>query len=114
LEFIAQVAVLTGAVEGRERPTETGAILARLKPDFAAPAIREELSRARVLYEVLTQVIRLCLTGPLDPKDIPPGLLEILLRAADLPDLSVLEAELTDTARAVAKDFDSLLGTKRK
>jgi glutamate-ammonia-ligase adenylyltransferase len=85
-----------------------------LKPDFAPPSIREELSRARSLYEALTQVIRLCLKGPLDPKDIPPGLLEILLRATDLPDILVLEAELKDTARAVAQDFDRLLRAKGK
>ncbi|TAN02511.1 MAG: bifunctional [glutamine synthetase] adenylyltransferase/[glutamine synthetase]-adenylyl-L-tyrosine phosphorylase, partial [Rhizobiaceae bacterium] len=117
LEFIAQVAVLTGAVEGGERPTETAAILSRLAPVFAAPAVREELSRAKALYESVTQIIRLCLTGPLDPKDIPPGLLEIMLRATDLSSLSALGAELKDTARAVAKDFDSLLrgrGSTRK
>ncbi|HVW55386.1 MAG TPA: bifunctional [glutamine synthetase] adenylyltransferase/[glutamine synthetase]-adenylyl-L-tyrosine phosphorylase [Rhizobiaceae bacterium] len=114
LEFIAQAAVLTGNVDGPERSTETATILSRLKPDFAPPSIREELSRARSLYEALTQVIRLCLKGPLDPKDIPPGLLEILLRATDLPDILVLEAELKDTARAIAQDFDRLLGTKGK
>ena len=114
LEFIAQVAVLTGAVEGNERSTETGTILSRLKPGFAAPAVREELSRAKTFYDALTQIIRLCLTGPLDPKDIPPGLLEILLRATDSPDLSVLEAEMKETALAVEKDFDRLLRAKGK
>jgi [glutamine synthetase] adenylyltransferase / [glutamine synthetase]-adenylyl-L-tyrosine phosphorylase len=109
LEFIAQVAALSGALEGRTRPTDTGEALAALSPAFADAQVREELTEAHRLYIVLTQIVRLCLTGPLDPDDVPPGLADILMRRVDLPDFGVLEAHLKDTAKRVRGHFDRLL-----
>ncbi|WP_309084154.1 bifunctional [glutamine synthetase] adenylyltransferase/[glutamine synthetase]-adenylyl-L-tyrosine phosphorylase [Chelativorans sp.] len=109
LEFIAQVASLSGQCLADPRPTGTGEILAALAPDFADAQMREELVEAHRLYMMLTQIVRLCLTGPLDPQDVPPGLADILLRSVDLPDLTVLEAHLADTARRVRGHFDRLL-----
>jgi glutamate-ammonia-ligase adenylyltransferase len=112
LEFIAQVAMLSGKVTGAERPTATAETLSRLAPDFAGPQIVQELFRSHSLYSTLTQIIRLCLTGPLDPDDIPPGLVDLLLRDTDLPELGVLEAHVKETSRQVRKDFDLLLRGK--
>jgi glutamate-ammonia-ligase adenylyltransferase len=112
LEFIAQVAMLCGKVTGAERPTGTAETLSRLAPDFAGPQIVQELFRSHSLYSTLTQIIRLCLTGPLDPDDIPPGLVDLLLRDTDLPELGVLEAHVKETSRQVRKDFDLLLRGK--
>jgi glutamate-ammonia-ligase adenylyltransferase len=112
LEFIAQVAMLCGKVTGAERPTATAETLSRLAPDFAGPQIVQELFRSHSLYSTLTQIIRLCLTGPLDPDDIPPGLVDLLLRDTDLPELGVLEAHVKETSRQVRKDFDLLLRGK--
>src|SRR5690606_22013242 len=61
LEFIAQVASLTGHVEAKRRLTATADTLAHLAPDFAAPQVRQELGDALALYATLTQIIRLCL-----------------------------------------------------
>ncbi|MDR7031742.1 bifunctional [glutamine synthetase] adenylyltransferase/[glutamine synthetase]-adenylyl-L-tyrosine phosphorylase [Mesorhizobium sp. BE184] len=113
LEFIAQVAVLTGQVDGEIRTTGTGEILSRLDPKFADPGIRDELSAAYSLYLTLTQIIRLCLTGSFQKDDVPPGLADLLLAATDLPDMKVLEAHLKETSRKVRKDFDLLLRRKR-
>ena len=110
LEFIAQCAVLTGGVEVQAgRVTGTAEILARLAPDFADAQTRQELCDADALYSALTQIIRLCLTGPFDRKDVPPGLADLLLRATDLPDIGVLEAHVKETAQRVRKHFDRLL-----
>ncbi len=114
LEFIAQCAVLTGGVEVQAgRVTGTAEILARLAPDFADAQTRQELCDADALYSALTQIIRLCLTGPLDRKDVPPGLADLLLRATDLPDIGVLEAHVKETARRVRRHFDRLLRAGR-
>ncbi len=113
LEFIAQVAVLTGQVEGELHRTGTGEILSRLDPKFADLGIRERLSAAYSLYLTLTQIIRLCLTGSFQRDDVPPGLADLLLAATDLPDMKVLEAHLKETSRKVRKDFDLLLRRKR-
>ncbi|CAN7430653.1 bifunctional [glutamine synthetase] adenylyltransferase/[glutamine synthetase]-adenylyl-L-tyrosine phosphorylase [Mesorhizobium sp. LjNodule214] len=109
LEFIAQVAVISGHVEAGRRVTATAEILARLAPDFAGADIRQELCDAYQLYLALTQMIRLCLTGVFERDDVPPGLSDLLLAVTDLPDFGVLEAHLKETSRKVRKDFDLLL-----
>ena len=113
LEFIAQVAVLTGQVQGEGRVTGTSATLARLSPGFADGQTRQDLTNAWALYLALTQMIRLCLTGPFEKDDSPPGLIDLLLAATDLPDIKVLEAHLKETATTVRGHFKRLLGEKR-
>ena len=113
LEFIAQFAVLTGQVAGNHRATGTADVLSRLKPNFADAQTRQELADAYSLYLALTQIIRLCLTGPFDRQDVPPGLSDLLLGVTDLPELRVLEAHLKETAQRVREHFDLLLRTKR-
>ncbi len=114
LEFIAQVAVITGKIEGGDRTTTTADVLSRLAPDFADAGTRAELGAAWSLYLALTQMIRLCLTGAFDRKDVPPGLADLLLAQTDLPDFGVLEAHLKETSRTIREDFDRLLrGRKR-
>jgi glutamate-ammonia-ligase adenylyltransferase len=113
LEFIAQVAVLTGKVVSEKRVTETSSVLAALSPEFASHSVRDELVAAHALYQSLTQVIRLCLTGALEPDDIPPGLADLMLGATDLPDMAVLSAHVAETARRTRQSFDLLLRGKR-
>ena len=62
----------------------------------------------------LGQIVRLCLTGPFEKDDSPPGLVDLLLAATDLPDITVLEAHLRETAATVRGHFDRLLGGKHK
>ncbi|TIQ23289.1 MAG: bifunctional [glutamine synthetase] adenylyltransferase/[glutamine synthetase]-adenylyl-L-tyrosine phosphorylase, partial [Mesorhizobium sp.] len=50
LDFIAQVAVITGKVETGRRVTGTAEVLSRLAPDFAKAQIRQELCDAYALY----------------------------------------------------------------
>ena len=54
-------------------------------------------------------MLRLCLTGPFERDDAPPGLVDLLLRSTDLPDFSVLEAHVKETAGRVRKYFEALL-----
>lgn len=112
LEFLAQVAVLTGRVGGEGRVTGTGATLARLAPDFADAQAVQDLTVAWDLYFALTQMIRLCLTGPFEKEDSPPGLMDLLLAATDMPDIKVLEAHLKDTEKTVRGHFKRLLGKR--
>ena len=110
LEFIAQVAQLGGKVSGEGRETGTAEILSRLSPAFASEDARQELADAFALYTALSQMIRLCITGPFEKEEAPPGLVDLILTAADLPDLAVLEAHLKETAKTVRAHFDRLLG----
>jgi glutamate-ammonia-ligase adenylyltransferase len=111
LEFIAQVAVLTDRAKSEGRGPGTREILARLLPDFADVQIVHDLTAAWDLYLSLTQMIRLCLTGPFDKDDSPPGLIDLLLAATGMPDIKVLEAHLEDTQNRVRGHFRDLLGS---
>jgi glutamate-ammonia-ligase adenylyltransferase len=62
------------------------------------------------LYQNLTQILRLCLSGPFDPKSAGPGLLNLLARAGDVPDFTTLEAHLTETQARVRASFVRILG----
>ena len=113
LEFIAQCARLADRIEPDVwPPTSTGDALSRLTADFCDAQARDELVAAYGLYLSLTQIVRLCLTGPFEPADVPPGLADLLLRSTDLPDLSVLEAHIKETSARVKAHFDALLGKK--
>ncbi|MEZ5782022.1 MAG: bifunctional [glutamine synthetase] adenylyltransferase/[glutamine synthetase]-adenylyl-L-tyrosine phosphorylase [Rhizobiaceae bacterium] len=112
LEFIAQVARLTGKLENMTPTTSTAQTLRNLAPSFASDQVRSDLVDAYSLYLALTQMIRLCLIGPFDRDDVPKGLADLLLRVADLPDFSVLEAHLQETSQTVREHFDRLLRPK--
>ncbi|MGB3899851.1 MAG: bifunctional [glutamine synthetase] adenylyltransferase/[glutamine synthetase]-adenylyl-L-tyrosine phosphorylase [Mesorhizobium sp.] len=114
LEFIAQVAVITGNVEENGHATATADTLAHLAPGFAPMQARQELAEAYAFYQALTQMIRLCLTGNFDRNDVPPGLADLLLAVTGLPDFGVLEAHLKDTAATVRGHFDRLLPASKK
>ena len=94
--------------------TGTAKTLSRLSLDFADSQTKHDLTEAYALYLALTQMIRLCLTGPFEKEDSPPGLVDLLLAATDLPDIKVLEAHLKETASKVRSHFNRLLGAQSK
>jgi len=112
LEFIAQYLQLVHAHERPEildtstaRALDKAARLGVLSADDA-----EVLRPAVRLYQNLTQILRLCLPGPFDPKSAGPGLLSLLARAADVPDFATLEAHLKETQAKVRASFERILG----
>jgi glutamate-ammonia-ligase adenylyltransferase len=62
------------------------------------------------LYQNLSQILRLCLSGPFDPKKADAGLLRLMARAADVPDFATLDAHVAETQARVRKRFIALLG----
>jgi glutamate-ammonia-ligase adenylyltransferase len=103
VEFIAQYLQLVHAEQHPEildsntlRALEKAASLALLARDDA-----ELLFGAAKLYHDLTQILRLCVSDQFDPAKASVGLLQLLARAADLPDFSTLERHLIDTQRRV-------------
>jgi glutamate-ammonia-ligase adenylyltransferase len=70
----------------------------------------EVLRPAVQLYHDLTQILRLCLPGPFDPKTAGPGLLRLLARAGDVPDFAALEVTLIETQARVRESFVRILG----
>ena len=69
----------------------------------------EVLVPAARLVNDLTQILRLCVSGPFDPKTAPDGLKELLARAGDTPSFSALEQHLRQTLSDVHREFDKLV-----
>src|SRR6202040_2045049 len=112
IEFIAQYLQLVHAAALPEildtstaRTLEKAARLGVLAPEDAAvlrPAVQ--------LFHDLTQILRLCLPGTLEPKTAGAGVLALLARAADLPDFPALAAHVAETQRQVRECFVRILG----
>jgi [glutamine synthetase] adenylyltransferase / [glutamine synthetase]-adenylyl-L-tyrosine phosphorylase len=68
------------------------------------------LRPATRLHQDLGQLLRLCVATPFDPKTAGTGLMELLARAADVPDFATLDAHLADTQERVRRSFVRILG----
>jgi glutamate-ammonia-ligase adenylyltransferase len=68
------------------------------------------LRPAVTLFHNLTQILRLCLPGKFDPASASAGVLDLLARAADLPDFPALNAYVAETQRQVRECFTRILG----
>jgi len=112
IEFIAQYLQLvhaaaapgildTSTARMLEKAARAG-VLAVEDADVLRPAAR--------LYHDLTQILRLCLAGPFEPKTAGAGVLGLLARAADLPDFAALQAHVAETQRQVRECFVRILG----
>jgi glutamate-ammonia-ligase adenylyltransferase len=112
IEFIAQYLELVHAAAVPEiLDTATAAVLdkaARL--GILALGDADVLRPATRLYHDLSQILRLCLASPFDPKTAGPGLAALLARAADVPDLATLDAHLAETQARVRRSFVRILG----
>jgi glutamate-ammonia-ligase adenylyltransferase len=116
LEFIAQYLQLVHAAARPEiLDTSTVRVLDKAWRLGLLPAEEADVLRpAAVLHHNLTQILRLCLAGPFDPKTAGAGLLGLLARAADLPNFATLDAHLIETQRNVRASFERLLGASSK
>lgn len=112
LEFIAQYLQL---VHAHRLPdildTSTARVLDKAWQLQVLPIEDAEVLRPAVqFYHDLTQILRLCLLGPFDPKTAGAGLLRLLAGAADVPDFATLDATLIETQAKVRASFVRILG----
>jgi len=107
LEFIAQYAILSGAVTWQLGAT-TGDILAQMGSLCSQDEV-EALKQSFQLYTHLSQIIRLCLREKLQPSDMPPALSDLLQRAAGEADISRVENLIQTHAATIMPLFSRLL-----
>jgi glutamate-ammonia-ligase adenylyltransferase len=112
VEFIAQYLQLVHAAEHPEiLDTSTARVLEKAwRMGLIDTADAECLRAAARLYHDLTQILRLCLSAPFQPKNAAAGLLNLLTRAADVPDFATLDAHLAETESRVRASFLRILG----
>jgi glutamate-ammonia-ligase adenylyltransferase len=115
IEFVAQYLQLVHAVHIPEiLDTATVRVLDKAWRLGVLSTEDAEILRPAVrLYHDLTQILRLCLSGPLDPKSAAPGLLALLARAADVPDFATLDAFIEETQTEVRASFTRILTAHR-
>lgn len=112
VEFIAQYLQLVhGATHPEMLDPSTARCLDKAaKLGLLAMEDAEVLRPAAQLYHNLSQILRLCLSGPFDPKQAGEGLLRLLARAGDVPDFPTLEASLIEMQTKVRASFLRVLG----
>lgn len=107
IEFIAQFLALIAPTRGVPQPDEampTADMLVVLG-SLMDPNDLDTVQKALALYTEISQIVRLCIDGGFDPKEAPAGLVDLVCRAGDCPDLRTLEAEIRRVSKAVRKIF---------
>jgi glutamate-ammonia-ligase adenylyltransferase len=112
LEFIAQYLELVHAAEKPEiLDTNTARVFDKAwRLGLLSAEDADVLRPAARLYHTLTQILRLSLSGPFDPKTAGAGLLGLLYTAADLPNFATLNAHVAETQQKVRATFNRVLG----
>ncbi len=112
IEFLAQYLMLR---DGPARPeifsATTPIALTRLRDaGVLDPGAAETLIAASALYQGLTQLMRLAIDDAFRPADATRGIVDLLRRVGDAPDLSSLEALLRETEKNTREVFIRIVG----
>jgi glutamate-ammonia-ligase adenylyltransferase len=112
IEFISQFLQLAHASAGSEILAQnTGLALERIgAAGILTIAQLAQLQSAYGLYQSLTQVLRLCVSGPFLMENASVALRRLLTNAADVPDIPTLEAVLEDAQKRVRAVFCEIIG----
>lgn len=112
VEFVAQAlqllhaashrAILSTNTEAVLVLCERAGVLAKADGEILLPAIR--------LYQDLTQVLRLAISGRFKPAEAPKGFLALVAQAGASPTVDALEARLREVQSEVRETFERLVG----
>lgn len=112
IEFIAQHLQIVHAHEAPRilAATTLRALERLIQAGLIPEAEGSRLKAACLVYHRLTQVLRLCVSGPYDPREVPAGLNRIVASASAMPDIASAEALIAETQAQVAELFSRLVG----
>ena len=108
IEFIAQYLALAAPLRGIGLPvigSSTAEAIGILGAELMEINDRDTCLEALKLLTELSQIVRLCIDGAFDPKEAPAGLVELVCRAGECPDLRTLEGEVKRLSKAVRRIF---------
>ena len=112
IEFIAQYLALIAPLHGVALPaigSSTAEALKILGAALMEVNDRDICLEALTLLTELSQIVRLCIDGPFDPKEAPAGLVELVCRAGECPDIRTLEGEVNRLSKAVRRIFAAIV-----
>jgi len=112
IEFITQYLLLRhGAEHSQCLSTSTVEALRRLADSaLLEPGAAQDLIDAALLYQSVTQILRLAIDDDFDPANASRGLRDLLLHAAKTDDIQQLEAQLARTQERVREVFATIVG----
>ncbi|MEM5473411.1 bifunctional [glutamine synthetase] adenylyltransferase/[glutamine synthetase]-adenylyl-L-tyrosine phosphorylase [Hoeflea sp. AS60] len=90
--------------------TSTDATLKTLGPDALGEEVTESLRQALALWSGHAQIVRLCAEGDFVPKQAPAGLIDLVIRAGEAPDLASLEADFKASSKRIRAIFKKVTG----
>jgi glutamate-ammonia-ligase adenylyltransferase len=112
IEFIAQYLALIAPLHGVALPaigSSTAEALKILGAALMEVNDRDICLEALTLLTELSQIVQLCIDGPFDPKEAPAGLVELVCRAGECPDIRTLEGEVKRLSKAVRRIFAAIV-----
>ncbi|MQW86738.1 bifunctional [glutamine synthetase] adenylyltransferase/[glutamine synthetase]-adenylyl-L-tyrosine phosphorylase [Sinorhizobium saheli] len=112
IEFIAQYLTLIAPAKGVTPPPAGTHTLEALKALGAAMMDANDVDRAveaLSLFTEVSQIVRLCIDGDFNPEEAPSGLVDLVCRAGDYPDLTHLEADIRRYSRDVRRIFQAVI-----
>ncbi|ASY62120.1 macromolecule metabolism [Sinorhizobium sojae CCBAU 05684] len=112
IEFIAQyLALIAPAKNVKPLPagSHTMEALKTLGADLMDANDLDTSVEALSLFTEISQIVRLCIDGDFDPREAPSGLVDLVCRAGDYPDLKHLEADIRRLSKATRRIFESII-----
>ncbi|MFB2551032.1 bifunctional [glutamine synthetase] adenylyltransferase/[glutamine synthetase]-adenylyl-L-tyrosine phosphorylase [Ensifer soli] len=112
IEFLVQFLSLLAPEAGGAQPSAGMTTMEALRlhaGGVLADDDRETVEAALRLMTTLSQTMRLCVEGDFEVKSAPAGLVDLLCRAAGLPDARMLEAEIRRLSKAVRRIFRAVV-----
>jgi glutamate-ammonia-ligase adenylyltransferase len=112
LEFIAQYLQLIHGHEHKDilSPDTRHVFTQGAKLGLLAQDVADRLIAAFDLQHDLTQILRICVTGTLDPQSATESLKTRLAQVANVPDFAVLQASLIDAQADVVSTYRDIIG----
>ena len=112
VEFIAQYLQLIHAQTTPEilLPNTHDSLQQAANSHLLTPKDAQQLLHAIGLYQRLTQLLRLCLSGLFDPNTATRSMNETVCRAALMPDIASTEALLVETQSQISAIFSKIIG----
>ena len=111
IEFIAQFLQIAHAHDAPDvlSPNTARALTRLHDAGLLGDEQAHRLVSACGLFQSVTQILRLCVTGRFKAETAPDGLRSLLIQAAEAPDFSSLESTLTDSQRQVKSVYDQIV-----
>ncbi|MGV1751573.1 bifunctional [glutamine synthetase] adenylyltransferase/[glutamine synthetase]-adenylyl-L-tyrosine phosphorylase [Agrobacterium sp. CG674] len=115
LEFVAQYLTLVASAKNLPQHIageSTADVWKRVAAGTMDAQSHDDCMAALHLFTELSQIIRLCIDSDFEPKQAPAGLIDLVCRAGDCPDIGTLEGEVKRLSKTVRKVFTMVVTGK--